>query len=230
MLEAASKKSDFLFPQRIQYNISQNGAALAKCTLLYTNNSNKEGISILRLMEFQGMGRTSDDQLVTYMYKKNASVYADFLTKPGGQKVYEIRLKEGMTFDLKKENVFIYKELAGAQMQTELFTQYPVISLQSSFFVASMRVGNGTHKTNKKYNLLWDKSTKIAQMNYKGTGTSNYKNKDVPVEILSISVRGVEIFLLKIFRDKDGYCFPVSITLFNDKDTVEMKVHQVTKA
>jgi len=220
--------SPFKFPQRIQFKLIKNDNIVGECQLLYQEKTNKKGISSLKLKNFQGLGLTSNESFVTYLFTDTSSIYAEFLLK-GKEKVYEIRLKEGLTFELKKEQVFVYKEEAKPEMQTELFTQYPVIDLLSSFFVTSKRVALGQHKKTEKFNLIFDKSTKIADMKYMGSLKEPFQGKNVDTHVLSITISNVEMFRMKIYKDKEGYCFPVSVTISYQGGKFEMRADRVSK-
>jgi hypothetical protein len=218
----------FKFPQRIQFKLIKNDNIVGECQLLYQETTDKKGISSLQLKNFQGLGLTSEESFVTYLFTDSSSIYAEFLLK-GKEKVYEIRLKEGLTFELKKEQVFVYKEEAKPTLQTELFTQYPVIDLLSSFFVTSRRVALGQHKKTEKFNLIFDKSTKIAEMKYTGPRKEPFQGREVDTEALSITISNVEMFAMKIYKDKDGYCFPVSVTISSQGGSFEMRADRVSK-
>lgn len=218
----------FKFPGMIQFKLLKNDNILGECKLLYQENTNKKNISSLKLRNFQGLGYTSQEGFLTFIFKDNSSIYAEFLSK-GKEKIYEIRLKEGITFDMKKGQIFIYKEEAKPEMQTELFTKYPVIDLLSSFFVTSKRVALGQYKKTEKFNLIFDKSTKVADMKYMGSQKEPFQGKNVDTQVLSITIRDVEMFRMAIFKDKDEYCFPVSVMISYDGGTFEMRADRVSK-
>ena len=227
-VQQTAAKATFKFPARIKYKLLKNDNIVGNCFLIYEKKTDKPGISSLRLTKFQGFGLTSQEQFLTYIYTKHSSLYAQFLLK-GGTEIRQIRLKKGLTFDLKKENVFIYQEKAKPQMQTELFTKYPVIDLLSTFFVTSERVASGNYKKGKMHNLIFDKSTKIAKMKYLGPEDAPYKGEMVSTEVISITINNVEMFRLKIYDNGNGYYFPVSITITEGTGTFEMRADRISK-
>ena len=221
----------FKFPGRIQFKLIKDGNFLGDCQLFYKEKTNKKNISSLKLTNFQGLGSSSQETFVTYMFTDNSSIYADFLSD-GKKMIHELRLKDGVTFDLKKGQVFIYKEFNGQknpEIQTELFTQYPVINLLSTFFMTAKRVALNEHMKTVKFNLIFGQSTKIAEMNYLGTGKEPFQGKEISTEVMSLNISSVEMFRLKIFKDKDGYCFPVNITISEVGGTFEMRADRISK-
>lgn len=229
-------KDSFKFPSRISFKLYKNGSFVGECQLLYREKTDKKGISSLKLTNFQALGISSRESLITYMFSKNFSIYADFVKK-GAKVVSEFRLKEETGFDGKKGEVFVHKEFKtdDDEIKTEIPTQYPVLDLLSTFLISSERVASGELKKKKKepFNLLFGRSTKIVAMVHIGTEKEPYKGKTVDTEVLSITIRSVEMFRLKIFKDKDGYCFPLSITLSdftdNKEGTFEMRTARVAK-
>ena len=218
----------FKFPQRIQYKMLKNNLIVGECYLLYQERTNQKGISSLKLKNFQGLGFTSRQSFHTYIFTDNSSIYATFLLE-GKEKIYEIRLKEGLTFDLKKERFFVYKEEAKSEIQAPLYTQYHVIDLFTSFFVTSKRVALGDYKKTEKFNLLFDKSTKVVEMKYMGCQKSPFQGKEVFTDLLTITTSNIELFRMNIFTDRDGYCFPVAVLISYPGETFEMRADRVSK-
>lgn len=226
-------KDSFKFPSRISFKLFKNGSFVGECQLLYSEKTNKKGISSLKLTNFQALGISSRESLITYIFSDNFSIYADFVKK-GAKVVSEFRLKEEEGFDGTEGQVFVHKELKkDDEIKTEISTQHPVLDLLSTFLVSSQRVASGEHKKKEPFNLLFDRSTKIVDMVYIGTEIEPYQGENVKTEVLSITIRSVEMFRLKIFKDKDGYCFPLSITLAdftdNKEGTFEMRTARVAK-
>ena len=228
-------KDSFKFPRKISFKLFKNGSFVGECQLLYIEETNKKGISSLKLTNFQALGITSRESLITYIFSENFSIYANFVKK-GAKVVSEFRLKEEEGFDGTEGQVFIHKELTkDDEIKTEISTQYPVLDLLSTFLITSQRVAPGKLKKKKKepFNLLFGRSTKIVDMVYIGTEIEPYQGEKVETEVVAITVRSVEIFRLKIFKSKDGYCFPVSITLSdfteNKEGTFEMRTDRVAK-
>lgn len=218
----------FKFPQRIQYKMLKNDNIVGECQLLYQEKTNKNGISTLKLKDFQGLGITSQESYISYIFTDNSSIYATFLLK-GKEKIYEIRLKEIIGWDMKKEHAFVYKEEAKPEIQAPFYTKYPVIDLLSSFFVTSKRVALGVYKKTEKFNLLFDKSTKIAEMKYMGCQKVPFQGKEVFTDRLTITISNIEFLRMNIFTDCDGYCFPVSVLIAYQGKTFEMRADRVSK-
>ena len=224
----------FNFPKRIKFKLLKSDRIMGSCRLDYTKKADYKGTSRLTLKNFEGFGLTSQEWLLTYIFSHDSSIYATFLMK-NKIKFSEIRLKEGVGFDGKKGKVFVYRKLdTPDEMQTELFTKYLVIDLVSSLFVTSQRVATGKYKDVQKFNFFFGKSTKIMDMMYIGKEKAPFQGKEVDAHVLTIRYNNVEMFRLKIFKDKDGYCFPVSVTVVtdfsgNNQESFEMRADKVFK-
>lgn len=228
-------KEDFKFPKAVKYKILKNDKVVGSCALTYEETGKREDISTLRLINFEGLGITSQEWMLSYILKKDSSTYATFVKK-GKNTISEIILKERMGFDGTKGQAFVYKEYntQSGEMQTELFTQHPVIDLVSSFFVTSQKAAEQTYSKVEKFNFLFGKSTKIMDMVYAGEENVPFEGKEVSTHVLIIRYNNVEIFRFKIFKHPDGYYFPVSIVLVTDftenkEESFEMRASEITK-
>ena len=129
----------FKFPQIIQYKLLKNDHIVGECQLLYQEKTDKKGISSLKLKNLQGFGFTSQESIVTYMFTDSFSIYANFLLR-GKEKIFEIRLTEGIGFDGKRGRILIYKGQKNPLMLITLYGDYPVIDLPTLFFIISKKV------------------------------------------------------------------------------------------
>lgn len=205
----------FKFPSVINYELLKNDRIMGNCKFLYEKEGKFPGTSTLKLKGFAGLGLTSQEWLFTYIFTKDSSIYATFTIK-GKKPLSEMRLKEGMGFDFKRQKVFIYKDLYSPhELQTEIFTLHPEIDLTALFFVTSQKVATGNHSKPQKFNFLFDKSTKIMGMTYIGTDKVSYQGKEVSTRVLLVKNmhNNKEIFRFKIFKDSNGYYFPVSVVV-----------------
>lgn len=225
--------NSFKFPSTIKYKLLKNDKVVGSCALSYIETGKRADLSTLRLINFEGLGITSQEWLLTYIFKENSTTYATFVMKEK-TKVSEILLKERMGFDGKKGQAFVYKEYKGTsgEMQTELFTQHPVIDLVSSFFVTSQKVASGNHSKKELFNFLFGKSTKIMDMMYMGTEKVPFQGKEVSTHVLIVRYNNVEIFRFKIFKHPDGCYFPVSVVLVTDftenkQETLELRASEI---
>lgn len=224
----------FQFPGMIKYKMFNGDNWVGSCQFSYQKKTNQDGVSFLSMKNFQALGVTSREWLFTHIFTRDSSIYADFIMKEKTA-FSEIRLKDGTTFEGKPGKVFIYKNLeSDDNMQTEIFTKHTVIDLLSMLFVTSEKVGSGKIVKVEEYNFLIDKSTKIFQAVHMGKETIDYKGQKVVTEVFSFSYHGREIFRLKIIKDSDGYCFPISVILVMDIDNeasgnVEMIADSVKK-
>lgn len=227
-------KDTFQYPKKIEFKLLKNGGVLGKCSLIYKKTGKFEGTFSLKLIDFQGFGIKSRQWLVSYVFHKDNSIYATYVME-GKAPFSEIRLKEGIGFDLKKGNLFVYKEYKGENknINTELMTTYPVIDLVSAYYITSRKVAGQEHKNTHQFNFLFGKSTKIMSMVHIAEENVIFKGKPVPTSVLAITYNNVEIFRFKIFRDSDGFCYPVSVTVasgFDNKQSAyEMRASEVYK-
>jgi hypothetical protein len=208
--------SSFKFPKMIKFKLFKNDTIVGGCQFSYEEKTNKEGISYLNMRNFEGIGFTSQEWLATYIFAKDSSIYADFIMK-GKKAISEIRLKEdALGFDGKKGKIFLYKDLESPdEMQTEIFTEYRVIDLLSMFFVVSKKVASGKKEV-EKFNFLIDKSTKIVDMVPMMGEKVPFEGKEVDANVFSFTYHDLEIFRVKVFKDKNGFCFPVSVKIVTD--------------
>lgn len=214
---AQSRAGDsFKFPKMIKFKLLKNDTIMGGCQFSYEEKTNIEGISYLNMRNFEGIGFTSQEWLATYIFAKDSSIYADFIMK-GKKTISEIRLKEeALGFDGKKGKIFIYKDLESPnEMQTEIFTEYTVIDLLSMFFVVSKKVASGKKEV-EKFNFLIDKSTKIVDMVPMLEEKAPFEGKEVHTHVFSFTYHDLEIFRVKIFKEKNGFCFPVSVKIVTD--------------
>jgi uncharacterized caspase-like protein len=212
-------KLAFKFPSRINYKMFKNGIYVGRCQLLYNEKTSKKGISSLKLKDFQGLGITSNESLISYIFSDNLSLYASFLTR--GTKVFsEVRLREIMGFDGQERKDFVFKDrYSDDEIQRELFNDlsFKSTDLLSALLVASQRVASEKYKSNEKFNLIFDKRIRLVDMFYLGREKIPFREKKVSSEVLAIVYNNVELFRLNIFIDNDGYCFPVKISFIDFK-------------
>ena len=205
----------FKFPSATKYKLLKNDKVIGNCLLTYEKKGKLEETSALTLKGFGGLGLTYQEWLFTYILTRDSSVHATFKMK-GKKLISEIRLKESLGFDGRSGKVFVCKDVYSPyEFQAELFTQYPVIDLVSSFFVTSQKVASGNHSKPEMFNLLLGKSTRIIEMRYTGIEKIFYQGKEVSTLVLVLINRNndEEIFRFKIFKDANGCCFPVSAVL-----------------
>jgi hypothetical protein len=225
--------SSFKFPTMIKYKLLKNDKIVGRCQFFYNKETKINGVSSLRLKNFEGLGFSSREWLFTYIFTDDSSIYTDFIMK-GKNAISEIRLKkEALGFDGKKGKIFIYKDLESPdEMQTEIFTEYTVIDLLSMFFVVSKNVASGKEEA-EKFNFLIDKSTKIVDMVPMMGEKVPFQGKEVDTHVFSFTYHDREIFRVKIFKDRNGFCFPVSVVIFmdftNQKQSIELRADKVQK-
>jgi hypothetical protein len=204
----------FKFPQMITFNVLKDDKNVGSCQLFYQEKTEREGLSYLRIKNFQGFGFNSDEWLASYIFAHDFSLYAEFLLKEN-KKIYEIKLTEGKGFDGKKDKIIVYKEKGKPEIQIIPFTEYPIIDLLAIPLITSKKAVTGNLER-EKFNLLFGKSTIIVDMSYESQEVVRFQGSGVSAAVFSINYKNAEMFRLKIFKDSDGYCFPVSVVIVND--------------
>ena len=226
--------SSLKFPKMIKFKLFKNDKIVGRCQFFYSKETKIDDVSSLRLKNFEGLGFTSREWLFTYIFTGDSSIYADFIMRGKEDKVSEIRLiKDAVGFDGKKGKIFRYKDLESPdEMQTEIFTEYTVIDLLSMFFVVSKKVVSGKKEV-EKFNFLIDKSTKIVDMVPMLEEKAPFEGKEVDTHVFSFTYHDREIFRVKIFKDRDGFCFPVSVEIVTDftgeGQKIELRADQIAK-
>jgi hypothetical protein len=227
----------FKFPKRIEFKLLKNDRIIGSCRLFYEEKGKKEGTSVLKLKNFQGLGLTSQEWLLTYIFSKDSSLYADFIMK-GKKPVSEIRLKQGTSFDGTKDGKFlIYKDLESpgspdSSPETEIFSDHLIIDLLSMFYVTSQKVAAGKIGP-EKFNFIIHKSAKDVDLVPLGLDKVPFQGKEVTSHVFSFTYHNQEIFRLGIYKDAYGYCFPVSILIVTDftgsGQAIELRADKVSK-
>lgn len=220
----------FKFPKMIEYKLLKNDSIVGECHLLYYEKINVEGLSSLKIKNFQGFGLTSREWLYTYFFSSDSSIYASFVME-GHKPISEIRLKEGIGWDGKKEKLLLCKDLKSSDgIQIEIFPRYTVIDLLSIFYVTSKKVALGK-KRPEKLNFLFGKEAKVVDMAPLEDEFVPFLGKKVPVDVFAVLYHNWVLFRFKIFKDKDGYYFPVSVmvTDFVGKEAFEMRAARISK-
>jgi hypothetical protein len=215
-------KSAFKFPSRISYKSFKNGSFVGECQFLYRERTDKKGISSLKLTNFQGLGITSKESLISYIFSDDLSLYASFL-KGGAKVISEVRLREVMGFDGKERIKFIFKDIyTDDEIQKEHFIghNFNPIDLLSALFVTSQRVASGKYDSKERFDLIFGKRIRVVDMVHLGRKKIPFQGKEVSSEVLAIVYLNNELFRLNIFKDNEGYCFPVKISFvdFFSKD------------
>jgi len=228
----------FKFPKQVHYKLLKGSSVMGSCQMIYDEQGKIEKTSSIKLKDFQGFGITAKQWGIAYIFQNDASMYASFVMEEGKSRPFsEIRLKEGVGFDGKKGQVFVYKEYNNdkGNVQTELATQYPVIDIISAIYAVSRRVALGKHEEPQKFNFMLGKSTKIMTMVYIGEESVPHaeESKEVLVHVLAVTYNNMEVFRFKIYKDAQGYVYPASVVVAMDftdpQNSFEMRVNRVIK-
>jgi hypothetical protein len=220
--------NSFKFPKRIMFNLLKNDKIVGRCQLLYNEDAKYEGLSSLKLIGFNGLGITSEECLFTYAFKNEFSIYSIFRLK-GKQTVYEIGLREDIQFGGQKGKVLICKiGEKSSLLQIAFHPQYPVMDLLTLFLIGARTVFDD-EKGVKTFNLLIEKSTKRVDMIYSRKKKSVFQGKEETTHFVSLNYNKEEILRLNIFKNPNGYCFPVKITISGFSGRKEEKIELIAK-
>lgn len=231
-------QSNFKFPKLIDFKVLKDNKVIGSCRLFCTEKTGMKGYSkelaSLKLINFQGLGFGKKDKLYTSVYRDDLSLFIASVAR-SKKVVSQVRIQEGKHANGKKGRIYIYRDMkTKAENQQELKDNYPVIDFLSTFLLASERVAAREHKTSETFYFVLKNNKKIVDMVYQGTENVEFQGKPVTVETLMLIESGnnpTEIFRLKIFKDNQGHCFPVSV-LFKDKKKaiVEIRADKVQKS
>jgi hypothetical protein len=207
--------SSFKFPKLIKFKILKNDKIVGNCQFFYDKETVKDGVSALKMKDFEGIGVSSKEWLFTYFFNKDSSLYANFIMK-GKKVVSEIRVGREVGWDGKMGKFMRYKDLESPdEVKIEVCTEYTMIDLLSTFFVTSQKVAAGK-KEPEKYNFLIDKGVKIVEIVPLVKDTVSFQGKEVSTDAFAVIYRNTILFRLKIFKDENGYCFPINIYIVTD--------------
>ena len=212
--------AQFQFPSKIKYDIFVGGTKSASSDFAVESPRSKAGmLPMYRLSfgNFQGLGFTSRDKIYTVVFQDTLSLSKTMLIR-GKEKVYEMKAKkaQGMFGD-EETDVFVYQEesLAGP-IETEPYTPYPVIDLLSLFLVASESVATGK-KGPQNLSFFVKRSTEVVQLEQVGNASISYQGQTVQTTKVVLTYQGREAFKLYIYRDKNGFSFPVQFSIDDEQ-------------
>lgn len=223
----------FKFPPKIKYKMLKDNKITASCIFTYDAQTDKKGISRLKMTNFVGLGVNSREWLATYIFAKDSSLYADFVMR-GNQLISEVRIIEAIGFDGKKGPFMRYKDLESDEgREMEIFTEYKIVDLLSSFFVISQRVASGKYENHETYGFIIDESIKTVEVFWLGCQKVPFNGRMVHTDTFSLTYQNTEIFQFSIYQDLDGYCFPVNVKIVTDfmgKDRpLELRADKIRK-
>jgi hypothetical protein len=213
-MTGASFAAPFKFPAKINYDIFVNGNKKASSDFSVTSKKDKTGTPVYQLFfgKFQALGFTSKDKIFTVVFKKDLSLSRTILMR-GKDNVYEMKAKKGSGMFEDEAITFVYIEdtLTGP-IETEPYTPYPVIDLLSLFMVASESVANG-NKGTQNFSFFVKKSTEVVELTHRGNATVSYQGRNVKTTVVELSHQGREVLTLNIYLDKNGFHFPVQLSI-----------------
>ncbi|RKZ41986.1 MAG: hypothetical protein DRQ41_07550 [Gammaproteobacteria bacterium] len=213
----ASFAAPFKFPNKIHYDIFVNGSNEASSTFSFVSKKDKAGTPVYQLSfgNFQALGFTSRDKIYTVIFQKDLSLSRTVLMR-GNEKFYEMKAKKGSGMFDDEAITFIYAEdtLTGP-IETEPYTPYPVIDLLSLFLVASESVA--TNKGQQNFSFFVKKSTEIVKLIPLDKAEVSYQGAEVSTTVMELSHQGREILKLNIYRDKNGFHFPLRLSIKDEE-------------
>lgn len=175
----------------------------------------------LALRDFGGLGMTSSQELWSYVFQDDLSLYGHLVREKSGTKIREVFLNDDCKSAMGqvRTTCFVYKEYAsGDSTQTELFATDPAIDLVSSLLVATREAAKGSNQTADFVFIFEDSAKKVSLVPVGGEAVRLPRGQQIDTTIWSLRPRGenFEIYRFYIARDRDGRFFPAKM-VFEDQ-------------
>lgn len=219
-LSTGAAAIDDVFPSKIQFKVRKGALLTGSFNLTFEEDFNAvDGDRYqITLSDFEGLGFTSDQQLISSIFMEDLALFGHIVLAGDGTKVSEVFLDTNCRSAIGQEKTrcFKYREgPAGNPIQTEIFTPYKAIDLISSIVVASQAGGDKKFKE-EDYNFIFNKATKQVTLVDTGTEVIDTPNgkQQAAVLVLKHKNSGVELYRFYIGQDASG-AYPLKM-LFTD--------------
>jgi len=213
---------NFKFPSKIQYDIFVNDHKEASFEFSVSSKKTLLGLGSpmyqLSFGNVRGSDFTSIDNIYTVVFKDTLSLSWSVLMR-GKEKIFEMKANKAQgIFEKKISDIFVYqKENLKGPIETEPYTLHKLIDFLSLFLVASESVANGK-KGPQNFHFFVKGSTEVVQLAQVGKDFISYQGQMIPTTIVVLTYQGREIFKLHIYRDKDGFYFPIRFIFDSSED------------
>jgi len=224
----------FKFPAKIKYKMYKNNQPMGSAALFFTGETgirrfNRE-LSSLRLTYFQESEDNFQYMFESYIFKDNQSLCLDSFIKSDNTVASQLDLKERTGKNGNKEQYFVHRKgNSRHRRQYETIDQYRTIGKISSILVACQKVFFGGYKNNENFNYFSPDRNGEVRMLYKGRELISMDKKIVSLHTMALVHNRQEIHRFKIYKDPQGYCYPVSL-LFNIDDkqrSIEVRLEKL---
>lgn len=220
LLAGASVSWAQVFPKEMTFQV-KSGLAQGSFELGFSEKLGKRAQYQIVLRNFGGLGMTSSQELWSYVFQDDLSLYGHLVREKSGTQIRQVFLNDDCKSAMGqvRTTCFIYKEHAsGDSTQTELFATDPAIDLISSLLVATRESAKGSNQT-ADFVFIFEDSAKKVSLVYVGKETVQLPNgKQIETAIWSLRPRGesFELYRFYIGRDRDGRSFPAKM-VFEDQ-------------
>ncbi len=231
-----------IFPQEIKFKVRKGNMLAGSFNLSFGDDLNAEDGDRYQIMlsDFEGLGFSSGQQLVSFVFKDDLALFGHVVLGEDGKQVREVLLDTDCTSVIghKKTRCFKYREFdkgtAGAPIQTEIFTPYKAIDLISSILVAT-HVADGertAQRDRQGFDFIFNRSTKQVLLVYEGVEEIDTPSGRRSVVALSLRHMATEHELYKFYIGRDAELrrsFPVKVVFVDDKGSrLELVAAEVT--
>ncbi|MDY7091450.1 MAG: hypothetical protein SX243_00610 [Acidobacteriota bacterium] len=216
MLIGAGSSEAQIFPKQMTFRV-KGGFAQGSFDLSFSESLSKgpPKYSIL-LRNFGGLGMTSSQELWSYVFQEDLSLYGHLVQERGGPKIREVFLNDNCKSAMGqvRTTCFLYKEYtSGDSTQAELFAKEPAIDLISSLLVATREASKGSNETKDYVFVFEDSAKKVSLVPVGEKSLSLPQAGEVSAAIWSLRPRGetFELYRFYIARDRQGRFFPAKV-------------------
>jgi hypothetical protein len=219
-LSSGAAAIDGVFPGKIQFKVRKGVLLTGSFHLSFEEDLNAvDGDRYqITLSKFEGLGFTSDQQLISSIFIEDLALFGHLVLAGDGAKVSEVYLDTDCRSAIgqKKTRCFKYREgPASDPIQTEIFAPYKAIDLISSIVVASQAGGDEDFKE-EDYNFIFNKATK--QVTLVDAGSEEIETpagkQKATVLVLKHKNSGVELYRFYVGKGARG-AYPLKM-LFTD--------------
>jgi len=219
------------FPKKIVYKIyDDRDQYVGECTLKFSKKGKRTSSKTytLTLSDFVGLGFSSDEVLLTDIYKKDLSIYSIILTKKGSRvPMFEARAIDGDGIMSTTEKTYRFKaQDKSGTLDTGLYSKHKVIDLLSSFVMASQMVR--TKQSEADFYFFIKEISRVVKMKKRQGVKLKIEGRNVntvPVSLLHQPKGGKPEEIFRFYIDsKDHY--PVQVTIPHGKGVITLRKHK----
>lgn len=219
-----------VFPQEIKFKVRKGAMLAGSFNLSFGEDLNAETGDRYQvtLSDFEGLGFSSGQQLVSFIFKDDLSLFGHVVLGEDGKQVREVLLDTNCKSAIgqKKTRCFKYREFeggaAGDPIQTEIFTPYKAIDLVSSIVVATQAaLGERVPERDRQgFDFIFNKSTKQVVLVYEDVEEIDTPSGRRNVVVMSLRHMASDHELYKFYigwDEEPPRSFPVKLVFVDDK-------------